>query len=89
MYFKDFIERNSTKPFITNLQKYSELSHYGKCKTVSTILTHLYIDAEQGNTKELFEQNFKMQEEILSILTELTIYKIDNFISWLTNELNK
>ena len=84
-YIEKFLEKNDGKPFIFNLKNYTELSFWGKCKVVSSFLTHLYIDAEQCEvvSKEDFDENIKMQTELLSILTELTLYKIDNFIEWL------
>jgi hypothetical protein len=90
-YLADFLERNKTKSFITNLEKYLNLSYFGKCKVVSSFLTHLCIDAEtlQTRTQNDIEENTRLITEILSILNELILYKIDNFIEWITNELNR
>ena len=89
-YIENFLERNKDKSFISNLNKYFELNHYGKCKVISSFLTHLFIDAEQfeNSDLEIFDENLKTQQEIISILNEMVLYRIDNFIEWITCKVN-
>ena len=81
-YIIDFLERNKNKPFITNLKKYSELTFNGRLKCISSLLTHIFIDSENGI------DNQNMQEEILSILMNMVLYKQENFLRWLEEKIN-
>ena len=89
-YLIEFLENNKNKSFITNLQKYNELNFYGKCKCLSSFLTHLFIDAELFFTENptKFKENILLQEELLSLLNELVLYKNDKFVEWISNKLN-
>lgn len=77
-YIEDFLERNKRKPFIANLKKYETLStKFQKPKCVSSFLTHLIIDAENGIN------NCEYIIDCLSLLNQLIIYENDQFIQWL------
>jgi len=80
-YVEEFIERNEKKPFITNLRKYNLLTMDEKKKVVSSFFTHLVIDSESGIDNQLF------QEDVLGILFEMTLYKQDTFLSWLSENI--
>jgi hypothetical protein len=76
-YIERFIEKNKHKSFVTNLVKYSNLNFWGKAKVISSFLTHLLIDAEQG------EDNEKYVIDLLSIQNKYILYKQDEFLDWL------
>jgi hypothetical protein len=76
-YIIAFIERNATKSFVSNLRKYVDLDVNGKKKVISSFLTHLFIDAENGI------DNVDQQKELVAILNEFIYYGIDNFLEWL------
>ena len=80
-YLEDFLEDHKTKPFVTNLQKYNSLDFYGKCKVVSSYLTHLFIDAQHG------KDNQEFISEAVSILNEMVFYKVDNFLQYIENKI--
>lgn len=82
-YIEHFIENNKNKSFITNLNKYFDLCYYGRCKVISSFLTHLFIDAEHLTNEDNIVINKKYQEELVSILNEMIFYKIDNFTTWI------
>ena len=82
-YIETFLESNSRKSFISNLKKYNTLDKYGKQKCVSSLYTHLLIDAETGI------DNKQIREEIISLLTNMELYNEDKFLNWLTGKLNK
>ena len=79
MYVKEFLERNSNKPFVTNLLKYDKLDYYGKAKVISSFLTHLLIDAENGYKNE------EIIIEVISILNNYLLYKIDTFLDFIAD----
>jgi hypothetical protein len=81
-YLEQFLQENSKKPFITNLKKYNTLNWFGKLKVVSSFYTHLIISAEMG------VENKETRHEVLSILTNLELFKIDKFLDWLKDELS-
>jgi len=89
IYIEDFLERNKEKPFFTNLKKYNELGYYGKCKCINSLLTHLFIDAEQMNPNDVdkLKENNRLQIELISIMNKIVLYKIDEFFMWLSAEL--
>jgi hypothetical protein len=82
-YMERFIERNKEKSFVTNLMKYSELDEYGKSKVLSSILTHLLIDAEHG------EDNSSYILDILGLLNKQILYKYDEFLPWFESKCNE
>lgn len=79
MYVKEFLERNSNKPFVTNLLKYDTLNYYGKAKVISSFLTHLLIDAENGY------ENEEIIIEVVAILNNYLLYKIDTFLDFIAD----
>ena len=81
-YIEEFIERQSNKSFVTNLKKYNTLNWYGKMKCISSFMTHLIIDAENNI------ENAGIQEEVLSILMKMVLYKEDSFIEWLQTKID-
>ena len=80
-YIKEFIERNRGKPFVKNLARYDKLNIYGRAKVVSSFLTHLIIDKEHG------ADNWGYIVELMSILNEIILYNLDDFVEWLESYL--
>lgn len=80
-YLNEFLERCKLRPFYTNLKKYASLTWFQKLKCVSSFYTHLVIDAEKKIDNE------EVREDILSILTNMELYKIDTFLDWLSKKL--
>ena len=81
-YIEYFLEKCKDKPFVKNLQKYSELEFNGKAKVISSMITNLYIDAETG------AKNKEYIDELISILSEFHFYKIDSFLSWIDSKIS-
>lgn len=75
-YLVDFIARNAEKPFVTNLKKYADLNEFGKLKCVSSMLTHVIIDKEQGRDVG------DVLKELSRILSETIEFGPDNFLQW-------
>lgn len=88
-YIIKFLEKNKNKSFFTNLKKYYDLSFEGKCKVVSSFLTHLFINREGLRSKKDLLDNEKVVSEVLSILNSLVLYKEDNFGVWLKKVLER
>ncbi len=88
MYLEDFLEKNKSKPFFTNLKKYDSLNFYGKAKIVSSFLTNLFIDAEGDISKEDLIINMKFQEELVIILKDIILFRNDEFTNWLRSKLS-
>lgn len=82
-YLENFLERNKEKPFVRNMQKYETLSKFDKLKTLSSLFTHLCIDAENG------VDNNQLLTDVLSLLNELTLYGQDNFLRWFESNLSQ
>jgi hypothetical protein len=82
-YVEDFLERNEHKSFIANLKKYDNLLYLQKMKVVSSFLTHLIIDQENGI------DNTNIIEEVLSILHEMIMYRTDHFMNFLVNNISQ
>ena len=80
-YVEMFLEENKAKPFVTNLEKYTELDYYGKAKVISSMLTHFFIDAEHGRDNKAYI------DELVSVLNEFVFYKLDNFLSWIEQKI--
>jgi hypothetical protein len=79
----EFFERNSNKPFFTNLKKYSELTDAGKTKCILSLFVHIVIDSENCI------DNMNIQEELLAILNKIILFKKDDFIMWLKSKLEE
>ena len=81
-YLNDFLNRSKSRPFYTNLKRYSQLTYFQKLKVVSSFYTHLVIDSEKNI------DNKEVREDILSILNKMELYKQDNFLEWLSSNLD-
>ena len=86
MYIENFLEKNKNKPFFKNLKKYNNLDRYGKMKVISSFLTNLYIDADNLESEKLYESE-NLQKELLTILSDMQYFNIDNFIQWIGEKL--
>jgi hypothetical protein len=75
------LNRNKTKPFFSNLKKYSELNEFGKIKCILSFFSHIVIDAEKNI------DNKNIQIELLTMLNEIILYKDDKFLDWLKTKL--
>lgn len=88
-YLLKFLDKNKEKSFTSILSKYNELNYYGKCKCLSSFLTHLFIDAEQLDiTADELKYCIQLQEELLSLINELMLTKTDRFVIWLGAKLD-
>jgi hypothetical protein len=86
-YLQYFFDRNSSKPFFTNLMKYDTLTIYGKQKCIASFFTHLIIDIEIGLDKESELDNKNIQVDVISILNNFILAGEDTFMTWLRNKL--
>ena len=80
-YIDDFLQRNKKKPFVNNLKKYLSLNEFGRLKCVLSFMCHIVVDAEHKIN------NTAIQEELLSIITKMVLYKEDVFLDWLQEKI--
>ncbi len=81
-YIEEFINANSDKPFVANLRKYADLDKWGRLKVISSMLTHIFIDAETTGRDNVAEQR-----DLIGILMDYVYYDNDTFLDWLEEQI--